>query len=121
MTTSLLSTVYLNEARGSFLGFHTSDEAPALRQAASFELTMPETPFCDTAVYAALEVVFEQLNIDHPTAAWALDYRRRGNRSRARRDRLGRRARRLEAHHHRRTHRGHRPLTAHEKNKGEHQ
>lgn len=75
----LITTVYLNEGRLQILGFGA--EGPAqLRAAASFTLDMAGQPSSET-VKAALETVFEQLNIDDPTAEWALKYRLAGHRS----------------------------------------
>ena len=75
----LITTVYLNDGLLQSLGFGA--EAPAqLRAAASFTLEMTGQPHPDH-IKAALETVFEQLNIDDPTAIWALKYRLAGQRS----------------------------------------
>ena len=75
----LITTVYLND--GVLQSFGFGDQAPAqLHAAASFTLDMAGQPHPDH-LKAALETVFEQLNIDDPTAIWALKYRLAGHRS----------------------------------------
>ena len=77
--TTLRTTVYLNHAHARFFGF---DETTAqLRMAESFDLELPEHLTGSAVVDAALNVVFEQLNIDDPEHIWALRYRLAGNRS----------------------------------------
>ena len=81
MTNRVDTTVYLNEAPNSFLGFNRINPAQ-LRRAATFELPIPTgTRPQRSAIDTALAQVFEQLNIDTPTAAWAQQYRAAGNRS----------------------------------------
>jgi hypothetical protein len=72
--------VYLNTARDSFLGFNHASPAH-LQLAASFYLDVDDHQSANTAVKAALEHVFDQLNIDEPSAAWAQHYRLAGRRS----------------------------------------
>lgn len=73
----LTVTVYLNENSDYFSGF---DAATArLRQATTFEVDLLVGG--RGALERLLEVVFEQLNIDHPTEPWAQQYRRDRNRS----------------------------------------
>jgi hypothetical protein len=73
-------TVYLNTAHDSFLGFNRA--APArLQLAASFYLELDDHQPASNALKRALAHVFEQLNIDHPSAAWAQHYRLAGRRS----------------------------------------
>ena len=72
--------VYLNTARDSFLGFN--EAAPAqLELAASLYHELDDHQQAHIAVKAALEHVFEQLNIVPPSAAWAQHYRLAGRRS----------------------------------------
>ncbi|TXI56470.1 hypothetical protein [Mycolicibacterium mageritense] len=80
-TTTIPATVYLNQATGSTLGFNRY--APArLHAALQFDMPVPQdTRPTKTAVQAALESIFEQLNIDDPTENWALQYRLVGHRS----------------------------------------
>ena len=58
--------VYLNESEDSFFGFKNEFGPPALRKAARFTLV---------DVDADLEKIWEQLNVDVPSADWALQYR----------------------------------------------
>lgn len=78
--TTVRTTVYLNNAHARFFGF---DETTAqLRMAESFDLVeLPEHLTGSAVVDAALNVVFEQLNIDDPEHIWALRYRLAGHRS----------------------------------------
>ena len=77
----LRATVYLNDAPHSFSGFNRVGPA-RLRRAASFELSIPAgTRPVHTATAAALEHVFEQLNVDDPATAWAQCYRLARHRS----------------------------------------
>lgn len=77
--TTLRTTVYLNEAPGSFFGFDT--ERAILNMAASFDLDIADHLTVPAAVEAARETVFEQLNIDEPDHTWAQYYRLAGHRS----------------------------------------
>lgn len=77
--TTLHTTVYLNHAHAPFFGF---DETTAqLRIAQSFDLELHDHLTGSAVVDAALNVVFEQLNIDDPEHIWALRYRLAGHRS----------------------------------------
>ena len=79
MTTTLTTTVYLNAGAAYSSGF---DAATAcLYEAARFDLAVGLHAPGPAAVTAALEEIFCQLNIDTPTAAWALQYRLAGHRS----------------------------------------
>lgn len=73
-TPTVPTTVYLNEAPGSFLGFNRA--APArLRAAATFNLPIPtDTRPHQTAISAALEHIFDELNCE-PTTTWAIGWR----------------------------------------------
>ncbi|WP_006243424.1 hypothetical protein [Mycolicibacterium tusciae] len=77
---ALTVTVFINEAEASFLGFNRA--APArLRAAATFDLPVPTgTRPHQTAIGAALEHVFAELNLE-PTTDWAIKYRLAGHRS----------------------------------------
>lgn len=77
--TTLRTTVYLNEAPGSFLGFDS--QRAILNMAASFDLDIADHLSVPAAVEAARETVFEQLNIDDPNHTWAQYYRLAGHRS----------------------------------------
>jgi len=80
---TLHTTVYLNESPNRHWGFTNHQPLPAeLHQAASFELEIigEHVPAHELST-AALEVVFEQLNIDEPDQDWALRYRLAGHRS----------------------------------------
>ena len=81
MTNRVDTTIYLNEAPNSFLGFNrinpASCAAPPRSNCPYPTGTRPQR----SAIDAALAQVFEQLNIDTPTAAWAQQYRAAGNRS----------------------------------------
>lgn len=79
--TTIPATIYLNRAPGSALGFNRY--APAeLHPVLQFDMAVPQnTRPTKTAVEAALETIFEQLNIDDPTENWALQYRLVGHRS----------------------------------------
>ena len=77
--TTLAITVYLNHGPGSFFGFSRADAQ--LRQAAQFDLTLAEHLSGHHLAHAALEVIFEQLNIDVPQHPWAIAYRQAGHRS----------------------------------------
>ena len=74
------TTVYLNDADASFLGFNRA--APAhLRAAATFNLPIPtDTRPQQTALNAALEHIFDELNCE-PTTTWATGWRHAGHRS----------------------------------------
>lgn len=74
------TVVLLNESDGHF--FTGYEPGAALRQAAVFELdgTLIAPDGVGTPT-RALEMVFEQLNIDAPTAEWAQQYRADRNRS----------------------------------------
>ena len=75
--TTLAATVYLNHGPDNFWGFNASAK---LRQAAQFEITL--TDLCGQhLIDGALELIFEQLNIDVPEHPWAIKYRRDGHRS----------------------------------------
>ncbi|WP_241011299.1 hypothetical protein [Mycobacterium camsae] len=79
---NLHTTVYLNESPDRHWGITNHQPLPAeLRQAASFELEIAEHVLAHELSNAALEVVFEQLNIDEPDQDWALRYRLAGHRS----------------------------------------
>jgi hypothetical protein len=69
----VITTVYLNEAPSQSLGFGRFEPAK-LVTAAQFPLTFTGQPSNET-IKAALELVFEQLNIDTPDQPWALKYR----------------------------------------------
>ena len=72
--THIPTTVYLNDAPTSFLGFNRHSPAQP-RHAISFQLPIPtNTRPHQSAIAAALETVFEQLNIDAPVTAWAQQY-----------------------------------------------
>lgn len=76
----LVTTVYLNDGPDQLLGFGA--HAPAqLHAAASFTIDMAGGRPDPDHIKAALEKVFEQLNIDDPTESWALKYRLAGQRS----------------------------------------
>lgn len=77
---ALTTTVYVNEAEASFLGFNRA--APArLRAAATFNLPIPTgTRPNQTAIAAALEHIFDELNCE-PTTTWAVGWRHAGHRS----------------------------------------
>ncbi|KPN45934.1 hypothetical protein AN931_26565 [Mycobacterium intracellulare subsp. chimaera] len=75
----ITTTVYLNHAEGHLLGFNLYSPA-RLHQAADFYREVDGAPV-DLAVRGALEIVFEQLNIDHPQHAWAQHYRPAGHRN----------------------------------------
>lgn len=70
-------TVYLNEATDFFSGF--DPVSARLRAAAAFGIELLVGG--PGAVGGLREHVFEQLNIDHPTAKWAQQYRDEHNRS----------------------------------------
>jgi hypothetical protein len=75
----IATTVYLNHALSHLVGFGAAGPAE-LRAAASFTLDMAGRPHQDH-IKAALETVFDQLNIDEPATTWALGYRNSGLRS----------------------------------------
>lgn len=79
-TPTITTTVYLNDAPGSFLGFNRG--APArLRAAATFNLPIPtNTRPHQTALAAALEHIFDELNCE-PSTTWATGWRHAGHRS----------------------------------------
>lgn len=77
--TTLRTTVYLNHAHARFFGFN--DTTAQLRMAETFDLDLPEHLTGAALVDVALNVVFEQLNIDDPEHIWALRYRLAGHRS----------------------------------------
>jgi hypothetical protein len=77
----LPTTIYLNEAPPQSLGFGRFEPAKIVA-AAEFTLTLAGQPSTEN-VRAALEVVFEQLNIDTPDQPWALKYRLDRRRSRS--------------------------------------
>lgn len=77
--TTLHTTVYLNNAHARFFGFN--ETTAQLGMAESFDLELPEHLTGSAVVDAALDVVFEQLNIDEPEHIWALRYRLAGHRS----------------------------------------
>jgi len=81
MTTAVPIAVYLNQARGSFLGFHDSLEPPALHKVLTFDLGIEPGQYHGAAIPDALERVWAQLNIDTPTTAWGRQYRAAGHRS----------------------------------------
>lgn len=74
----LATTVYLNQARRQGLGFGHFEPAK-LYAAAAFTLTATGRPSHEQTT-AALETVFEQLNIDDPDQPWAIKYRMAGHR-----------------------------------------
>lgn len=77
----LHAAVYLNESPDRrWVGF-TTPEATDMHEAARFELEVNDDLRGEALVNAARELVFEQLNIDDPTATWALKYRLAGHRS----------------------------------------
>lgn len=69
-------TVYLNDKTDFFSGFDAT--SAQLREAARFDVDAPST---DVELNRVLSSVFEQLNIDAPTAEWARRYREQCNRS----------------------------------------
>jgi hypothetical protein len=77
---TLTVTVYLNDAARNILGFNRVSPA-RLRPAGVFELTLAEHLRGQHLADAALEVIFEQLNIDVPEHDWAIAYRLIGHRS----------------------------------------
>ncbi|OBB87555.1 hypothetical protein [Mycolicibacterium peregrinum] len=81
MPAQITTTVYLNTALLSTLGFNR--HAPAqLHPVIHFHMPVPEnTRPGRTAVMAALETIFEELNIDEPTTMWAQQYHLTGHRS----------------------------------------
>ena len=79
--TSINVTVFLNHARHSFNGFAAVPGADDLHEAARFTVEESDAATPGQFITVVCEQVFEQLNIDHPTADWALAYRLRGNRS----------------------------------------
>ncbi|KQH79848.1 hypothetical protein AO501_08360 [Mycobacterium gordonae] len=76
----LHTTVYLNESPDRLWGLSTPVPT-GLRQAASFDLEIGDDLTGQALIHAAHRIVFEQLNIDNPTATWALRYRLAGHRS----------------------------------------
>lgn len=77
---NLNTVVYLNDGDHHFGGFNTF--APAkLREAARFDLEILHDVPSQYVIPGALEIVFEQLNIPSPQYAWAIAYRRAGQRS----------------------------------------
>jgi hypothetical protein len=77
--TALPTTVYLNHAPSHLRGFGVAGPAD-LHAAASFTLELAGQPHRE-AITAALETVFEQLNIDEPTSTCGRGYRTTGLRS----------------------------------------
>ncbi|MBV8350253.1 MAG: hypothetical protein JOZ49_22895 [Mycolicibacterium sp.] len=77
--TTLAVTVYLNHGPDRFFGFSRDDAQ--LRQAAQFDLTLADHLSGHHLADGALEVIFEQLNIDVPEHPWAIAYRQAGHRS----------------------------------------
>jgi hypothetical protein len=75
---TLTVTVYLNDGPHSFFGFNRTAQ---LRPVAQFELALAEHLRGQHLVEAALELIFEQLNIDTPEHPWALKYRLSAHRS----------------------------------------
>ena len=73
------TTVYLNDGADHFLGFAAA--RAKLREAARFTLELAADVPAQHLTNPALEIVFEQLNIDAPTTAWALRYRLARNRN----------------------------------------
>lgn len=72
-------TVYLNAPEEAFVKFRP--ETARLREAIRFDLNMPE---CPHAVHAALNHIFEQLNVGGElveATPWCDEYRANGNRS----------------------------------------
>ncbi len=76
----ITTTAYLNHAEGNLLGFKLYSPA-RLYRAANFHLELIDGAPAELAVRGALELVFEQLNIDHPQHPWAQHYRLAGHRS----------------------------------------
>jgi hypothetical protein len=76
--TTLAATVYLNHGPDNFFGFNATAQ---LRQAAQFDLTLADHLRGQHLADAALELIFEQLNIDIPEHDWAIAYREAGHRS----------------------------------------
>ncbi|MFB1299600.1 hypothetical protein ACAG24_029270 [Mycobacterium sp. pW049] len=77
---TITTTVYLNDAEASFLGFNRASPA-RLRAAATFNLAIPtDTRPQQTAINAALEHIFDELNCE-PTTTWATGWRHAGHRS----------------------------------------
>ena len=79
MPQELITTVYLNEPASQLAGFGKLGPAK-LYAAASFTLAVSGPPNAEQ-IRAALEKVFEQLNIDDPDQAWAIKYQRAGHRN----------------------------------------
>jgi len=75
---TLVTTVYLNHGPDNFFGLNP---CARLRQAARFDLTLAEHLRGEHLAHAALELIFEQLNIDVPEHPWAIQHRQAGHRS----------------------------------------
>jgi len=81
MTTTVQTTVYLNQGDGDqfFVGYTEGD---VIAEAATFDLDAQlVTQLTDGIPKQALGIVFDQLNMPTPTTPWAIDYRQRRNRS----------------------------------------
>jgi hypothetical protein len=74
------TVVYLNDGDDHFFGFNTITVA-RLREAARFDLEILDNAPTRYATPGALEIIFEQLNINNPQQPWAIAYRRAGQRS----------------------------------------
>jgi hypothetical protein len=75
---TLATTVYLNHGPDHLFGFNATAR---LRTAGQFDLTLAEHLRGEHLTHAALELIFEQLNIDVPEYHWAIAYRDAGHRS----------------------------------------
>jgi hypothetical protein len=78
--TTVTAAIYLNHGPDNFREF-TPGQAQ-LSQAGQFELTLAQHHTCRRHLgTAALELIFEQLNIEGPEHPWAIAYRQVGHRS----------------------------------------
>lgn len=78
--THISTVVYLNDGHAQFFGFNKF--APAqLRETARFDLEILDDVPAQHVIPGALEIIFEQLNIDRPQQPWAIAYRHAGQRS----------------------------------------
>lgn len=75
---TLNTVVYLNHGADHLYGFNTGAQ---LHESARFDLELAEHLPTAALTGTALEIVFEQLNIDEPEEDWAIAYRDAGRRS----------------------------------------
>jgi hypothetical protein len=75
--TDVVGVKVLLNLYGGFMGYRPGQ---ALSRAAAFEMPLYDRGV-GRGVVSLLDLVFEQLNVDDPDAAWAVDYRNRGHRS----------------------------------------